>query len=40
MNNLISLKETLRMRADFELPKLIAAAEELITLLRETYLDE
>lgn len=40
MNNFISLKGTLRMRADFELPKVIASAEELITLLKETYLDE
>ncbi len=40
MNNLIALKRTLGMRANFELPKLIADAEELIALLKETYLDE
>lgn len=40
MNNLISLKETLRMRADFELPKLINDAEELIELLNKTYLEQ
>lgn len=40
INNLISLKRTLRMRSDFELPKLISDAEELISLLKESYLDE
>ena len=40
MNNLISLKGTLRMRAHFELPKLIGEAEDLIMLLEETYLNE
>ncbi len=40
MNSLISLKRTLSMRAEFEFPKLIADAEELIELLRETYLVE
>ncbi len=40
MNSLISLKRTLSMRAEFEFPKLIADAEELIQMLRETYLVE
>ena len=40
MNSLISLRGTLKMRSEFELPKLIADAEDLIELLRETYLDE
>jgi hypothetical protein len=40
MNNLTSLKETLRMRANFELPTLISDAEELIELLNKTYLED
>ncbi len=40
MNNLIGLKRTLRMRAEFELPKLTTDAEELIATLKKTYLDE
>jgi hypothetical protein len=40
INNIISLKGTLRMRVDFELPKLVRDAEELISLLKETYIDE
>ena len=39
INSLISLRKSLEIRTELESPKLIHDAEELITLLKETYLN-
>lgn len=39
INNLMSLQSTLEIRAELELPKSIKDSEELIALLKETYLN-